>query len=197
MFVDVALVPGQQLATSLWGVTVTLKGLEYLAEQEGAPTGKSVPKAEWSSRVTCSDSCTFRESNDCACWTSSETIDGASLSRILSDKARVFDQASAFQWRVPVIYPEDGVRHFRLSVSDNQIPSEQEEKYNLSADISFVIPHMSLSGTSIQGWIEKTDPGEGDCHANLEDSDCPTVYRMVFSDRMCVSGSYTANTDYH
>lgn len=104
-------------------------------------------------------------------------------------------QANAFQWRIPVIYPEDGVRHFRLVVTDDSADKTKEDSFNLSADINFVIPHTSLSGTTIHGWIEKKG-GADDFHENFDESEGSMVYRRVFCDKMCITGAYVANINY-
>ncbi|GMH42115.1 hypothetical protein BSKO_10034 [Bryopsis sp. KO-2023] len=152
--VDVALLPSPRLTGSLWGVTVTLKGLEHLSVEQGPPQGKSTPKAEWSA------------------------------------------QASAFQWRVPVVYPEDGVRHLRLAVMDDRAAENQDAYKHLSAEVNFVMPHTTLSGTALQGWVEKREREEAGFESFGEEDESTAICKSLFCDSMCVSGQYAADVNY-
>lgn len=229
IYVDVAVMPGQHMTSSLWGVTITLKGLEHLAEKQGIPQGKAIPKAEWSSQVWDLKTPYFQgnlgtwmgfigaivqlawpptKPKFCSnLWFKSlcPVHDAVFLNKpplVTTPGDKISDlqiyiawQASAFQWRIPVIYPEDGVRHFRLVVTDAFDGKPKDGAFNLSADVSFVIPHTSLSGTSIHGWVEKKGSAD-DFNEDFGESEGPMVYRSVFCDKMCITGAYVANINY-
>lgn len=93
-----------------------------------------------------------------------------------------------------------------------KVSEEQAEvpEYDLSASVKFVMPHSTLSGTLLLGWIEPRFESEsevlfGDEKEKKGFKNSPKTAmngqvnadsNLVFCERMCLSGDYEANTNY-
>lgn len=97
-----------------------------------------------------------------------------------------------FEWSIPIINPDDTPHHLRVKVTET---SESCPEYNFSAQVKFVMPHATLSGTLLLGWIERKDaiqsePLFGEDASELHGAD------LIFCEKMCLSGNYGADTNY-
>eukprot|EP00210_Caulerpa_lentillifera_P005721 g5470.t2 len=169
VLVDVVLLPNGKLTTSLWGVTVCLKGFGGKDKANNKLQVKEAlasPEAKWNP-IDCS-----------------------------------------FEWSIPIINPEDSARHLKVKVSEDQV--DEIPDYDLSALIKFVMPHSTLSGTLLMGWIEPKFETESDVlfgdgekkrrcvnsPKNAINANTGTDSNLIFCEKMCLSGNYEANTNY-
>lgn len=106
-----------------------------------------------------------------------------------------------------MIHPTDSARHLRVRLSEEiGVISERD----LTASIKFVIPHATLSGTSLIGWIDPKPRNEfeaailDEVHShdstpnlkNKESEPSNRDSRSIFCQKVCLSGDYKATVKY-
>jgi len=149
VLVDISVLPNRMLSTSLWGVTVCLKG--FGASSSGMEAA-ACPEARW---------------NPAEC---------------------------TFEWSIPIINPDDAVQHLKVKVKEKT--GAVCPDYNLSASVKFVMPHATLSGTLLLGWMERKDAGQSEPLFGADTTEGAPGGDYIFCEKMCLSGNYIADINY-
>lgn len=99
-----------------------------------------------------------------------------------------------FEWSIPIINPDDDVQHLRVKVKEKTVGSCPD--YNLSASVKFVMPHATLSGTLLLGWIERKDANQSGPLFGADTTEGAQTCDFIFCEKMCLSGNYSADINY-
>lgn len=122
---------------------------------------------------------------------------GASLTGVEASacpEARWNPSECSFEWSIPIINPDDDVHHLKVKVTEKNLGPCPD--YNLSACVKFVMPHATLSGTLLLGWLERKDASQSAPLFGADTTESAPDADLIFCEKMCLSGKYGADINY-